>query len=483
MISLRTGTLISLLVAMLAYLYVQKYHKEPKPQQPADGEQNRLYQVLSGLLRAEKKVALVGSRVALGFGGCQDILVEAMPLFNKLNIQPPTTPKHHDSVETEEELSQLLAYFFKHGAAAERYISNDTLFKELTDTSKTLPGHRLFLGGNAPVMARRLANMGAEVLLGARFAKDLINTMPDNVKIVGEVLEENDIHLLLEYKTGEHWGEYRAPRANRLIVHSDNSNPYLETLEALEKELPNFDPSILVIGGLQMMDNFPFKEGERLERLHKLKNMLMKTPKKTSIHFEMASFSDEILMQEILDNVVPYSDSLGMNEQELPNLVSMLTTGNVSLVADAYPRVASTLDEMRLIYKKLKNTEEIGGKRKLTRLHVHTLAYQAILTTKGSAWRNTMAAAAKASLTAYRHVCDSKVVDLMKARLIMDESFSTSTMSTAQRIAMQEDRPVSCWEEDDYQICIAPVLVCTNVKQTAGGGDNISSAGLIVQVE
>lgn len=35
----------------------------------------------------------------------------------------------------------------------------------------------------------------------------------------------------------------------------------MDTLEELEMELPNFDPSLLVIGGLQMMDNFPFKEG------------------------------------------------------------------------------------------------------------------------------------------------------------------------------------------------------------------------------
>ncbi len=31
---------------------------------------------------------------------------------------------------------------------------------------------------------------------------------------------------------------------------------------------------------------------------------------------------------ELLEKVVPYSDSLGMNEQELPNLHSLLTTGS-----------------------------------------------------------------------------------------------------------------------------------------------------------
>lgn len=223
--------------------------------------------------------------------------------------------------------------------------------------------------------------------------------------------------------------------------------------------------------------------GERMQRLLKLKNLLASTPKKTSIHFEMASFTDEELLKEIKDNVVLYSDSLGMNEQELPNLVSILTKGKVTLVADAYPRIASVLDQMRHVYDLLSNTEEVDGKRKLTRIHVHTLAYQAILTKKGSQWKNTMHATAKASLTAFRHVCDSKYIDTQKARLIMDDSFSTSTMQSAQRIPLEVNRPVSCWEERDYQICLAPGLVCTKVVQTGGGGDNISSAGLLVQVD
>lgn len=37
-------------------------------------------------------------------------------------------------------------------------------------------------------------------------------------------------------------------------------------------------------------------------------------------------------------------------------------------------------------------------------------------------------------------------------------------------------------EGDLFKICIAPVLVCTKVVQTVGGGDNISGAGLNVQI-
>ena len=47
------------------------------------------------------------------------------------------------------------------------------------------------------------------------------------------------------------------------------------------------------------------------------------------IHFEMASFVEESLMRDVVERVLPHSDSLGMNEQELPNLVSFLKHGKV----------------------------------------------------------------------------------------------------------------------------------------------------------
>lgn len=222
--------------------------------------------------------------------------------------------------------------------------------------------------------------------------------------------------------------------------------------------------------------------GERLNRLQKLQKVLKDLPLTTRVHFEMASFTEQQLMKEILETVVPYSDSLGMNEQELPNLVSLLDTGNITILSDSHPRVATVLDQMRTVYGHLKKTRETEGRRRLTRLHVHTLAFQAILTAKSSSWKNTMSAAAKASLTAHRHTCGSHYIDLMKTKVLLDDSFSASQDKASRKIQVIENRPVACWEEDDYQICVAPGLVCTQVIQTAGGGDNISSAGLVLQI-
>ena len=111
------------------------------------------------------------------------------------------------------------------------------------------------------------------------------------------------------------------------------------------------------------------------------------------------------------------------------------------------------------------------------------LYYQAVLTTRGSAWVNTGAAAVKASLTAHRHVCADADVRAEKSFLIMDDSFSTSQHG-GRRIPFDNKRPLTCWDEDDLNIniCLAPVLVCSEAVQTAGGGDNISAAGLVVQI-
>ena len=74
-----------------------------------------------------------------------------------------------------------------------------------------------------------------------------------------------------------------------------------------------------------------------------MKQMQAQSLTKTRIHFEMASFVDKSLLQELTSLVVPHADSLGMNEQELPNLHSMLLHGNVSVVSDSNPRTAVVL--------------------------------------------------------------------------------------------------------------------------------------------
>ncbi|XP_016129529.1 ADP-dependent glucokinase isoform X2 [Sinocyclocheilus grahami] len=471
------GSFLSLAVVLVAYWF-----RSPDSSVLED----RLDAVLSSLLRAERKVGMSSvyrPRVAIGFGGCVDIIVDGVTLLNKMGLKPTDQPLHHDYIENAEQLAQSFAYFFSPGAASERFVMNDTLFSDLVEASRELPGNRWSIGGNAPVMASRMALEGCDVLLGGSFSIDFTDILSQRITVAGNTVDEPDIHLILEYPTGATWGPYTSRRANRYIVHSDDHNPYLDSMEQFQEKLNSFKPDLLVVGGLQMMDNFPFKQREREALLGKLAKMLSSASPQTAVHFEMASFVDESLMSDLLEFVLPHSDSLGMNEQELPNLLSIFRGSNLTVLSDPNPRVATVLDQMRELYRLVNQRHrEAGTGRPLTRLHVHTLAFQAIIVKRGSKWKNTMSATAKASLTANRHVCGSPDIDLSKARLIMDESFSISRQEGSQRIPLQESRPVSCWDEDGYEVCVAPVLVCTEVYQTAGGGDNISAAGLVLQI-
>lgn len=85
-------------------------------------------------------------------------------------------------------------------------------------------------------------------------------------------------------------------------------------------------------------------------------------------------------------------------------------------------------------------------------------------------------------------MCGKQEVDIETSKMLLDESFSTTVDRTiAERVHFSPTRPVSCWEETlegDHPvlICVAPNLVCTKIFQTAGGGDNISAAGLLFQI-
>lgn len=167
-----------------------------------------------------------------------------------------------------------------------------------------------------------------------------------------------------------------------------------------------------------MMDMFSFNPGEREERLLQVQRQLTSQPNDTLNHFEMASYVELRLLQQLRQFVLPYVDSLGMNEQELANLQQVLSHGRTTLATDWNPRIAHTLDLMRQVFISLleDHKETSAGdpdRRRISRIHVHTLAYQAILTTAGSKWKNTRAAAAKAALTAHRYVCKSQFVSLV----------------------------------------------------------------------
>lgn len=471
---------------------------------------NKVTQILTSLLAIESQLKRpwdAKPKVALGYGACSDLVISGTKFLNYSSAIVPDElgPEFTvDEINDEAELLQTFGYYFQNGAAAERSMPNPYLFRKLIQIAKKQHRDSIqwFIGGNAPLMGIRFDKEGWNVLLGARMSHKLRRLIPSSIKIAGDQIEEDDIHMILEYKAGETWGPFTAPRANRYILHNDQNNPHLNSLEHLQKSVKDYQPDLFVISGIQMMDSYKFEVGIREERLLKVNKQINDLSPHTQIHFEMASYVEIELLQQLRKYILPYVDSLGMNEQELENLVQVMEHGRTSFASDSNPRVGATLDHMRKVFSILakdyyQNASSVikTKRRMVTRIHLHTLAFQAMLTVKDSAWKNSKIGAAKASLVAHRYVCQTQMINPESATLIMDDSFSTSLDPIkAQRILLDPQNAVPCWSETlrietstaprdvEIEICVAPVLVCRVAKKTAGAGDNISAAGLSQQL-
>lgn len=305
--------------------------------------------------------------------------------------------------------------------------------------------------------------------------------------------------MILEYKSDAVWGPLQAPRANRFIVRTDEFNPILQTLGSdFTDKFSAFSPRLFAISGLHVMDNDPEQVAIRSVKLKSLAGQLANLPQSTLIHFEMASYVEVAYLKDIFRMIIPHTNSLGMNEQELQNLEQIFTKEEISLVADFNPSVQSTWHQTRNIYKHIYreylNDPAVKTTRGLSRIHVHTLAYQLIMTESGSDWRNSRSAAAKAAMTAHRYVCGTDFVNPESAHLLLDGEFSVADEKGREtKLTVTEKDPVQCWKESitidnlkqsliQVEVCVAPVLVCRIAKWTTGAGDNISAAGLVVQI-
>ncbi|KER24938.1 hypothetical protein T265_07502 [Opisthorchis viverrini] len=681
-ILMRSGTLLSFgaflaVLAALAIVFLQSVWWYGVP--------GDILRVIKSLVRLEHSYRPLpqknpGPKVLVGFGACVDLKVRAIPLLNQMGWSPPMVPlnelrayNHSTELSSVRDVILSFASAFTAGAAVERLLHDSNLFRELVKTAASLvPPHlqnkfqstiasdmdqrlSMFsadsataywaLGGNAPVMAVRLAREGAEVSLAARLSPMELEQLPRGITPLMAPaafglpeIPEDDIHLIMEYDAGEQWGPFVAPRANRYILLHDQENPRLSGLwpgllgswqskvakqssgsasfNASSQHAKSVFPDLVVVSGLQVMDNWaagnapellstlmciallcrvrihacsvsPFRilpSDVRQSRLIELQNFLSQLPSETLVHFEMASFVNQTFASDMVRKLMPYVDSIvfntdaslaasptggdhavpilkGLNEQELPNLTSLLSSGSTTSISSAYPRVAHMLDEMRTVWATMTDpnlprvpSASGPGWRRLSRIHLHTIAYQIIMVRRhirggaearkqldatvkmggmparradvGLAWPFARAAAAKASLIAHRHTCCASAIDPVKTRILMDDSFAVTAdperwksalrgshqsgirgSHNVPRVHFNETAPVFCWTEPEPQLsdtgefgrsaegnlptipfdtqvefCIAPVLVCSTVRQTVGAGDNISAGALRAQL-
>ncbi|XP_018108379.1 ADP-dependent glucokinase isoform X2 [Xenopus laevis] len=412
-------------------------------------------------------------RVAVGVNACVDVVLSGIGLLQALALTPQSS-EDHMVLNTQEDLAETFLHYMQQGAAAERFYSDAKSFAHISRTASQDPRAQHFVGGNAALIAQRLAaNPDMEVLLCGPVGPKLHELLDERVFVPPTSLQEEDeYHLILEYKSGEQWGSRQAPAASRFIFSHDLSNGAMTSLEVLLSSLEVFQPKLLVLSGLHMMEGLSREARE--ERLREAAASLSEVPSDILIHLELASMTDGDLMRGIIYQVFPFISSLGLNEQELLFLSHSASGPHASISAwSGIPEVGIVSDILFWILKGSKNEAS-----SLTRIHFHTLAYHILATIDGF-WGNQVSAVAAGARVAGTQACASETIDATRVKLKTPLEFSTSREQVGSTVRVSAQEPVAVWIREGVTFHFTPVLICKEPVRTVGLGDAISAEGLL----
>ncbi|XP_040198963.1 ADP-dependent glucokinase isoform X2 [Rana temporaria] len=412
-------------------------------------------------------------KVAVGVNACVDVVVSGVSLLKALGLSPQPGGDHL-VLNAQEELAETFQHYMQRGAAAERFYSDADSFQHISRTASQEPGAKHFVGGNAALIAQRLAtHPDLEVLLCGPIGPKLHELLDERIVVPPASLKDQDeYHLILEYKAGEKWGSGQAPAASRFIFSHDLSNGAMTSLEVLLSSLEEFQPKLLVLSGLHMMEGL--SQEARANRLQEAATALSDVPSDILIHLELASMTDGDLMRGIIHQVFPVISSVGLNEQELLFLSQSSSGPHSALPAwSGIPDVGIVSDILFWILK-----GSVRGDSALTRVHFHTLAYH-ILATVDDFWGNQVAAVAAGARIAGAQACASEIIEPSKVMLKSPLEFSTSKTDMGPTARVSAKEPVAVWRKDGVTFHFTPVLICKEPVRTVGLGDAISAEGLL----
>lgn len=416
-------------------------------------------------------------RVAVGVNACVDVVLSGVKLLQALGLSPGSG-QDHSVLHSRSNLGEAFVHFMGQGAAAERFFSDEEAFHSIAQVASELPGAQHYVGGNAALIGQKFAtNSDLKVLLCGPVGPKLHELLDDSVFVPPVSLQEADeFHLILEYQAGEEWGHFKAPHANRFIFSHDLSNGAMNMLEAFVSSLEEFQPDLVVLSGLHMMEG-QSKELQR-KRLLEVVTSIGDIPTGVPVHLELASMTNRELMSSIVQQqVFPAVTSLGLNEQELLFLSQSASGPHASLSSwNGVPDVGMVSDILFWILKEHGSSK--GRASDLTRIHFHTLVYHILATVDGH-WANQLAAVAAGARVAGTQACATDTIDASRLSLRAPREFTTSRSEAGSTIVLNPSKPVVEWHREGISFHFTPVLVCKDPVRTVGLGDAISAEGLL----
>jgi ADP-dependent phosphofructokinase/glucokinase len=303
---------------------------------------------------------------------------KAAEMLNKIQTPP-------GKIYLEADFVAGLVYCMKNGCGAEWLIINQSVFEFLKNRyfGKSL----VRMGGNAGIMANALSQIGVSRVIPnvavpsktqlslfskktIYFPENLPQTMENTLKDSDEnksVLSSNQepIHFVFDFSEGETFSLYgteiKVPRENRFIATWDHLNLRLFVNHAFEhyalKHACKID-GVLVSGFHLLLENYP--DGKTYKKIledtfNQLKSWKNRNDK-LQIHIEFGHFASKEIANSVFLKFAKFSDSLGMNEDELEMLYNLhginregLQHMEVEAISNAAFRLASKYGLKKLL--------------------------------------------------------------------------------------------------------------------------------------
>ncbi|CAB3405603.1 unnamed protein product [Caenorhabditis bovis] len=361
--------------------------------------------------RAIVKPGAMFKRAVVGFNCNVDLIVNGVKVIESLNTSI-SDGKDHESLVNLNDLSSTFAHFFKRGAAAERYMSSEDDFNVLVREAESSSRAHHHIGGNAALMADRIAANfpRTEVYLVGPIGPRSQALLHPAVKRANSTrIVKDELHVILEYKQGEILGDWVAPSSSRFITSHDHFSGSMVVVEMFFKAITQFKPDLVIITGVHLLE-FQSKE-MRQEKVRMIKRNLLQVNPKLPIHLELGSLADSMFAADVLSKIIPYVDSLGINEQEL-TFLSHIANGPYM---EEHPVQAGTVHVYKVVEmlhwllktygKDPTNSKPAKTGYRLSRIHFHCLTFHIMVST-GTDWSNLAAGLAAGARISGRLSCN-----------------------------------------------------------------------------
>ncbi|CAJ0585832.1 unnamed protein product, partial [Mesorhabditis spiculigera] len=443
--------------------------------------------MLSAFDRAISQPSSPFRKAVVGFNCDVDLIVPGVRLMDALNISIVNSVADHDSLSNLKELAEAFHFMFQKGAAAERFMSNEQDFKKMVQVAEKMPRAQYHIGGNAALSATRIATAfpWTEVhLVGPIGPRSQALLHPSIKRSNSTRITKDEIHVILEYKQGEVFGDHVALGSSRFITSHDLYSSSTILIEMFFKAIATMQPDLVIITGVHLLE---FQQADiRLEKLRLVKRNIVQIDAKVPIHLKLGGLGgDREFAKDVLERVVPYVDSLTLTEQQL----ALLAAVGGGPHPNEYPVAGGALHAHKVVdmvnwlltsYGKPRNiTEPEDRLKRLSRVHFTCLTFH-VVASVGNDWSNLAAGLAGGARLAGRLACGGENVeansDLLESRTAQSFLLDSSLQKFYQ---FDHHHPLTSWLRDQTLFLFTPVLVCKYPRKTVGIDDATSVTALL----